>query len=536
MNYSNRKKCPVIILCILFMFSIFIIPAIVGIILYVRNVFIDKENKKLEQSVKGDMEYQLSELKTNIDVLTQRKEQWQKDCQKVIIEKEKILERYKNEAKASAEEELKEKLEQLKKNLHQIEQDISIKELTLTELNDKFDESKRNIESNAKKVLKLKEIYKSFQYAINAYESNSTSYLNEALISQADQLLEPIIEMKLNCLNVKQLKSRYTQEQKNIQETFRRYENRYTTKSNTAIYKLMVIALEAELQNVLYSLKFGKLDDSVEAIKEITSRYLAIAVDGNQSIAPTMKKFIGEIEYLFIEAVKIEYEYYIQKERIKEEQRALREQMRQETEERKALEQQRKQIEKEESKYQNEIETVNNQIINCTDNEQLRKLEERIRQLQQQLETVNDKKEEIANLQNGKAGYVYVISNLGSFGDNVFKVGMTRRLEPMERVKELGDASVPFAFDVNSFIFSDDAVSLENALHKELNSKRVNKINMRKEFFRVSIDEIEELVYKYEPTAEFRRTMIAEQYNQGLSMKEDLAELTDSYLENAKIS
>jgi len=107
------------------------------------------------------------------------------------------------------------------------------------------------------------------------------------------------------------------------------------------------------LQNVLYSLKFWKLDDSVEAIKEITSRYLAIAVDGNQSIAPTMKKFIGEIEYLFIEAVKIEYEYYIQKERIKEEQRALREQMRQETEERKALEQQRKQIEKEESKYHN---------------------------------------------------------------------------------------------------------------------------------------------------------------------------------------
>ena len=100
--------------------------------------------------------------------------------------------------------------------------------------------------------------------------------------------------------------------QKDIQQWFNRYEGRYTSKANVAIYKLMVIALEAELQNVLYALKYGKLETSLEDIKEITTRYLAIAVDGNQSIAPTMKKFIGEIEYLFIEAVKVEYEYYTQ--------------------------------------------------------------------------------------------------------------------------------------------------------------------------------------------------------------------------------
>ena len=343
-------------------------------------------------------------------------------------------------------------------------------------------------------------------------------------------MLEPIVEIKLNCMNVKQLKSRYNQEQRNMQEAFKRYEGRYATKANIAIYKLMVIALEAELQNVLYSLKFGRLEDSLNAVKGITSRYLTIAVDGNQSIAPTMKKFIGEIEYLFIESIKIEYEYHMQKERIKEEQKALREQMRQESEERKALEVQRRQVEKEESKYIAEIELVTEKMKNVAQ-EQRNDYEKRIAELQEQLKAVSEKKEDIIKLQNGKAGYVYIISNLGSFGDHVFKVGMTRRLDPMDRVKELGDASVPFSFDVHSFIFSDDAVGLENALHKELNGRRVNKVNLRKEFFDISLDEIEDIVYKYQPSAEFNRTMLAEQYYQSLSIENEVQEM-DEYVDD----
>ena len=109
---------------------------------------------------------------------------------------------------------------------------------------------------------------------------------------------------------------------------------------------------------------------------------------------------------------------------------------------------------------------------------------------------------------------MYIISNLGSFGENIFKVGMTRRLEPMDRVKELSDASVPFMFDVHSFIFSDDAVALEQKLHSILEKNRVNKINLRKEFFNVSIDELEKIVTEIDPTAEFNKTMIAEEYRQ----------------------
>ena len=98
---------------------------------------------------------------------------------------------------------------------------------------------------------------------------------------------------------------------------------------------------------------------------------------------------------------------------------------------------------------------------------------------------------------------------------------MTRRLEPQDRVDELGSASVPFKFDVHSFIFSDDAVALENKIAIEiLNNKRVNKVNMRKEFFKTSIDELEQIVNDIDPTAEFKRTILAEEYRQSLSEEE----------------
>ena len=172
-----------------------------------------------------------------------------------------------------------------------------------------------------------------------------------------------------------------------------------------------------------------------------------------------------------------------------------------------------------ESKYNTEIEKVQSQLAALSaDDEKAKALEAKIAELQAQLAAVAQKKEEIISRQNGKAGYVYVISNLGSFGENTFKVGMTRRLDPMDRVRELGDASVPFSFDVHSFIFSDDAVGLESELHRRLDSKRKNKVNLRKEFFDVSLDELEQLVQEINPAAEFNRTMLATEYRQSQQM------------------
>lgn len=158
------------------------------------------------------------------------------------------------------------------------------------------------------------------------------------------------------------------------------------------------------------------------------------------------------------------------------------------------------------------LKTHNGVCENC---HAIIRTEEEISTLIEQRESLQ---KEVATLQNGKADNVYIISNLGAFGDDVFKIGMTRRAEPQDRIDELGSASVPFPFDVHSFIFSDDAVGLENKLHKILNDRRVNKVNLRKEFFRISIDELEKMVMEIEPTADFKTTMLAEQYRQSQSI------------------
>jgi chromosome segregation ATPase len=382
--------------------------------------------------------------------------------------------------------------------------------------------SKKTIDSNANKLLKVQTLFKSLQYSVKRYfdEEEIPKAILEESPDEADNLLSTTVKLKLNLMDVRELRKRYNQNNKVIQELLVKYQGRYTTKTNMTIYRLMVIVLEAELQNVLYNLKYSKLDKAIKDIKTMTAKYQKIATDGNQNIAPTITKFIGEIEYLFIEAIKIEYEYYIQKERIKEEQRAIREQMRQEAAERKRLEEERKKVEAEEEKYKTEITAIQNQLAGTKDQSLIKQLEERIAKMQSQLNEVENKKEDIVKLEHGQAGHIYIISNLGSFGENVFKIGMTRRIDPQERIDELGDASVPFRFDVHSTIFSNNAPELEAQLHKKLHNNRVNKINLRKEFFKTTIDELEDLVYSLEPSAQFDRTMLAEQYNQSMAVNE----------------
>ncbi len=121
-----------------------------------------------------------------------------------------------------------------------------------------------------------------------------------------------------------------------------------------------------------------------------------------------------------------------------------------------------------------------------------------------------------------RSGHVYIISNIGSFGENVFKIGMTRRLDPLDRVRELGDASVPFDFDVHAIIYSDDAPALENTLHKEFHYRRVNRVNERREFFRVSVDEIVHAVRRHHGAeVEIIRDPEAEQYRKSLALMEE---------------
>ena len=447
---------------------------------------IDSLSKELKSATFSKEEMQYLDLKEEISKLLTSKEIYQND------------------------------LNNSKTDLESLIRKTEIQQASLDELIAKCKDEKDKLENIPKKKLKLNAAFKSAEYALN----NFTSYtLEEAYLKipqNEKNLIEefaPSISLKLKSMDVKELKKAMKINQEVIQDTLDKYESKYTTKANKTIYKLMVIALQSELQNVLYNLKYDELNNSLDIIKEITRKYLLIASEGNKSIASTMTKFIGEIEYLFCDAVMIEYQYYVKKEQQRAEQAAIREQMRQDAAEKKELERQKKQVEAEESKYLAEIEKLHNQLKSLHDDEKT-KYEARLKELESQLESVEHKKEEIISRQNGKAGNVYVISNLGSFGNDVFKIGMTRRLDPLERIKELGSASVPFTFDVHSFIFSDDAVGLEQKLHNMLNEKRVNKINLRKEFFKVDINELEELVMQIDPTAEFNKTMLAEEYHQ----------------------
>lgn len=423
---------------------------------------------------------------------------------------------------AALEKESESKMMSLNSSISENDSTISRLRTEILFLQEKEEKLSKSILTQERKLSKTKELYKSIDYAITNFFESDIPYSNCRISSQdmSDlELVSPSVILKLHCMDVKSLRQAYRENEKQINKILDQYSTRYTTKANKSIYNLMVIALRAELQNILYNMKYQKLDKSIEDVKNISAKYLKIAAEGNQSIAGTMTKFIGEIEYLFINSVKIEYNYYVKKEQARQEQLAIKEQIRQEAEERKALDIERKKIEQEESKYVTQIEALSEQA-KSVEGDELAALNERILQLESQLANVVVKKEEITNLQNGKAGNVYIISNLGSFGNNVFKIGMTRRIDPQDRVNELGDASVPFRFDVHSFIFSEDASALETELHKRLNDKRVNKVNLRKEFFYTTINELEELVNVICPTAEFNKTMLAEEFRQSQSSSE----------------
>ena len=385
--------------------------------------------------------------------------------------------------------------------------------------------AEKRIETAKRKTARLNETIKRLQAAIQAIEDYDQipKDLKET-ISEAESSIAPTVEIKLHCMDVKELRKKYNQNKKVVAEVLEKYKGRYTTKTNAALYQLMTIALEAELQNILYNINFGKLEDAQNSVKAMCSRYFKIAQDGNQSIAPTLMKFIGEVQVLYLNAVNIEYEYYIKREQIREEQRAIREQMREEAADRRRLAEEQKKIEQQQKKYTNQIDMLQSQMEQMQgDDDKTAVLQKRIEELQSMLDSVENKKEEILSRQNGQAGHVYVISNLGSFGDDVFKVGMTRRLDPMERIDELGSASVPFPFDIHSVIFSENAVQLEHDLHVALNSRRLNKVNLRKEFFKIPLDDLESIVYQHDPSAEFNRTMLAEQYKQSLSLTAPIA-------------
>jgi len=230
-----------------------------------------------------------------------------------------------------------------------------------------------------------------------------------------------------------------------------------------------------------------------------------------------------EFLHLKLDELRLTHEYEEKRRQEQEEQRSIREQMREEEKAQREMEKAREEAEREEARFEKALQRARAEAALAT-GEQVQGLNERIQSLEGQLEEARRQKERaVSRAQLTKSGHVYIISNIGSFGEHVYKVGMTRRWEPMDRVKELGDASVPFPFDVHAMLYSENAPELENAIHRFLDQRRINLINARKEFFQVTLDEIEKFARDRGITIEFTMLAEAKEYRETISRREQRA-------------
>lgn len=268
----------------------------------------------------------------------------------------------------------------------------------------------------------------------------------------------------------------------------------------------------AETENIIQSITVKNVDASRAKIQRAFDAINKMfAVDGVQITSAFLESKFEELSLV--------YAYMLKEDEEREQRKAIREQMVEEEKVRREIEKAKQKIEKEEAQFTNEVNKLMSYMQKAKDDIEKQLYIDKIQELQKKLEDVRaDKENVLQREQNTRAGFVYIISNIGSFGEQVFKIGMTRRLEPMDRISELSSASVPFPFDVHALIFSDDAPGLETILHQRFNGDRVNKVNPRKEFFRVDLDEIKEVVLaNHNATVKFVDIPEAEEYRATLA-------------------
>lgn len=283
---------------------------------------------------------------------------------------------------------------------------------------------------------------------------------------------------------------------------------------NTAI-KFVLDAFNGKIDSTLSKIKhnnYGKLSQEIKDAFQLVN-YNGSAFRSAKITDIYLQARLNELKWgVAVNEIMLEE---------KEEQRRIKEQLREEEKARREYERAIKEAEKEEKTIQQAIDKATKELMLAGEEQRLA-LEQKLAELQMKFEEAEAKNQRaISMAQQTRSGHVYVISNIGSFGEDVYKIGMTRRLEPLDRVRELGDASVPFAFDVHAMIYSDDAPSLENHLHKVFNEKQVNKVNSRKEFFKVGIKDIKSTVSNMNIDAHWTMFADAKEYRESLAIENE---------------
>ncbi|MCI2190625.1 MAG: DUF4041 domain-containing protein [Oscillospiraceae bacterium] len=273
--------------------------------------------------------------------------------------------------------------------------------------------------------------------------------------------------------------------------------------------KQIILTFNIECENVINRVTFSNFESMKARISKAYDKLNHL----NESNAITISSQYLDYKY---QELALAYEYACKKQEEKDYIREQREIQRENAKVQKELEEEQRRIEKEQSHYENVLHRLLEQIENEQNDARREILQEKVSAAKGELSDLEKALKDVDYRQaNERAGYVYIISNIGAFGDDIYKIGMTRRLNPQDRIDELGGASVPFRFDVHAFIFSADAPKLETALHNAFADKRVNMMNNRKEFYHVTLKEIENVVKQnYDKTVDFNYIPDAQQYRE----------------------
>lgn len=436
------------------------------------------------------------------------------------------------EISANKEQELNLKIEELKKECESLSQFKEIADLTkrkdkiLSQIRVEEEQVEKAKESHLSEINQLKSEIEKLSEEIQNKKGKIVE-LDETILLQEFGMYSPIYDFANSEMYKDRLDAIRT-EQKNmiLYKTAATCSTNWTLNGSEAQGRVMtnqnikqiLRCFNDECDMLISKVKFNNIIAYIDKIYKSSDALNRMNSKNAVRLSPDYVK-------LKIDELQLAYEYAQKKQAEKEEQKRIREQMREEARLLKEIEEARKDIEKEQKHYTNALLKLNKQLESCDEIEKEVLLEKK-QEIESHLTKLDVAIKDIDYREaNKKAGYVYIISNIGSFGEGVYKIGMTRRLDPMERVDELGDASVPFKFDVHAMIFSDDAPKLESALHRAFENKKVNMINSRREFFKVSLDEIEEVVKNnYDKTVEFERTPQAEQYRESIKILEVINE------------
>ncbi|MGU8428182.1 DUF4041 domain-containing protein [Clostridium perfringens] len=419
--------------------------------------------------------------------------------------------------KAKENNELKEEIKELKKLLNPEQQEIAnlVKEI------DKLKIEKDKISKEVDKLFsKKQELSNKIKL-----KKKDLILLDDEILMQEFGLYKPIYDFESSEKYKQAIDNlRVVQKEMIKNKSAVIYSNNWTVDGSKAKgrkmtndnIKQIIMAFNIECDNLIAKVKYNNIQ-SIQKRIEKTFERLNKLNESNQ-VRLTSKYLECKLSEL-----KLVHEYQVKKQEEKEEQKRIREELREEAKLKKELEEAKKNTLKDITHFENALSKLNEQLkSNNLSDEEIKNLQLKKEELEKNIDNLNLSLKDIDYRQeNQRAGYVYIISNIGAFGKDVYKIGMTRRLEPMERIDELGDASVPFNFDVHAMIFADDAPKLENALHKAFENKKLNMVNQRREFFNVTLEEIEKVVKEnFDKTVEFKKEPEAEQFRQSLKIKD----------------